>query len=262
MPTEVETLDDAGDERADGGYGQGAADPVDAGDVLGPRGRHQCERPDRGECRDRHVDEERRAPRVLFEQPPREQGPERDRQSGRRGPRGDCAGSFRGGEHGDEQGQGCGHDHRGADAHRDAGADHFGRGAGEAAEHGAPGEDGEAGEEGAPAAVTVAEDAREQHQRGVGHGVAVDDPLQVGAGQLQFAQHARRRDDECGVGHHDDQQAQAEHREAGPPARIRAGGIRGRTDQARGHRRSSRHAGAAAICTSMCKLESCTPVCK
>jgi hypothetical protein len=146
-----------------------------------------------------------------------DQGPGRDGESGGGGPQGDRLRPLRAREGRGEQGERRGHDQGGADAHHGTGRDDPGGAVDERARYRAPAEHDEPEDERPAPAVLVADRAEQQHQRGVRDGVAVDDPLQVRAGQAQVLGHVRGRDGEGGVRHHDDQQAQAEHQQR-PPA--------------------------------------------
>ena len=117
-----------------------------------------------------------------------------------------------------EQRERRGHDQGGADAHHGAGGDDPGGAVDEAARRPAPPPKTNSPEhQRAAAAVLVSDRAEQQHQRRVRDGVAVDDPLQVRAGQAQILGHVGRGDGQGGVRHHDDQQAQAQDQER-PPA--------------------------------------------
>lgn len=227
-PAEVRSLNDHVDEGADRDHREQPAHVVDPVLVSGLRRRHEDEGADDREHRDRHVDQERRGPAVVLQECARDERSGRDGEPGGGRPQDDRLGPLGAREARGEQRERGRHDHRRADAHDGAGRDDAGRTGDEGSGDGSPAEDDEPQDERPAPAVLVADRTEQQHQGCVRNGVAVDDPLQVGAAEPQVLGHVGGGDRQSGVRHHDDQQAQAQHQQRPPAAPVRPVHLRDR----------------------------------
>lgn len=157
---------------------------------------------------------------MVLQEGARDQRPGCDGESGGRGPQDDRLGPLGAREGRREQRERGGHDQRGTDPHDGAGRDDPGGTADERTGDRAAAEDDKPQDERAAPAVLVPDGTEQQHQGGVRDGVAVDDPLQVGAGQAEVPRHVGSGDGEGGVRHDDDQQTQTEHQQRPPPPGV------------------------------------------
>lgn len=144
------------DESEDGEQHAGYVDPARLRvPGVGDQPHHERE----GEEHDGHVDEEDRSPPEVFEQDAAGDRSDRDGEADAAGPDADGLGLLVPLEDVHEDGEGRGHDERGAEAHDGPVGDELARGAGEGGEGGADAEDGDAEEQHLLAAEAVAEQA-------------------------------------------------------------------------------------------------------
>jgi hypothetical protein len=217
-------LDDRPHERDEADARQPRARPVQPPPQRVARLRDEPAARDERDRGERHVDDEDRAPPEVVEQHAADGGAERDAEAGRCRPQADRRGPLaRVGEDADEQRERRRHDQRRAGAHRGAGEDEPADVAGVGRAGRRDREDGEAAEQHPPAAEPVAERAGQQQQPREHERVRVDDPLQLADVRVQVERERRQRDVDDRVVDHDDEQAQAEHRER-RPALARRGG--------------------------------------
>ena len=157
--------------------GAGVAGAAAAGD--GAQGQ------DGGDDADGHVDEEDRAPAEGGGEHAAEEDAGGDAHGADGAPDGQRGGALLAGVAGDDDGQGGGGEHGGADALAGAGHDHGGgRGRG-GGDQGRGGEHGQPGQEDGAAVEEVGEPAAEQQQAAGEQDVGGDDPLVVAAGERQ-----------------------------------------------------------------------------
>ena len=143
---------------------------------------------------ERHVDEERPSPRRGVDQPSPDERPRRAGDAGKTGPRADGARSVGLADGGGEQREAARHQQRGACALHRASSDECSAGGRGAAQRGRDGEADHPDGEHAPAPVAITQRAAEQEERGQGHEVRVEHPLEVGDVRVQVVRHRRERD--------------------------------------------------------------------
>ena len=213
-------FDDRVDEEAEAGGGERGAGQVErAGPGIAALGHVANAEQQRG-GRERDVDHEHGRPVEPLEQKPAGQRAEPDPDRRQRRPDRDRLAALLAGEQvGDDRERG-GHDQRRPHTHRRAHRDHLiGGVCDEGAEAGQP-EDRDAGLECTLAPEAVAERAEDEQQTGEDEQVGVDHPLQLRGGGVELVLQRRQGDVEDRVVEPDDHQAQRQHAERLPAARV------------------------------------------
>jgi hypothetical protein len=171
---------------------------------VGRRLRHVAERHDDGRQPDGQVDEEAPAPGHQIGQHATQQQPEGRAARGDRRPDAQSLSALlvvlEGGHDDRQRGGG---DHGAADALQTTAEDQPGGVLGQAVEQAGDAEQRHACDEQPPAAEQVGHPAAQHQEPAEGQRVAVDDPLQVGAGEVQAALHRGQRDVDDRVVQHD-----------------------------------------------------------
>ena len=167
-----------------------------------------------------NVDEEDRRPVEPLEQEPTRQWaePDPDRREG--GPDGDRLAALLAGEDVGDDREGGGHDQCRADTHCGADADHLVGGIGDEGAEAREAEDRDACLKCELASEAVTERPEDEQKAREHEQVRVDHPLQLGRGGVELVLQRRQGDVEDRVVEPDDHQAQREHAERLPTARV------------------------------------------
>ena len=193
-------FDQGVDEGAEAGGGECGAEPVEVacGFVVAAFGDEaECER-ENGD-RDRHVDEEGRAPGNMFDEPAAHDGADGGGDGGEGGPGADRVAAFVFREGGGDDREAAGDEQRAADSLHCAGGDQLRDAGREAAPDGREREERDADVVNPAAAEVVAERSADEKQRGEEERVGFDDPLHVDGGGVECGLERREGDVDDGA---------------------------------------------------------------